>query len=182
MAASSDLVSREDPLGDGPRLVLVYSAAESEVPRGTSDERELFLRWLRFLRGAVTRSLEGLSDEQARWRPDEALICLLGIVNHLTHGGVGAGLTAACSAKRSAGAMWSSRPGRTAVLDHPPATASIKQLESAPVGDRQRVHLLELGSWRNVQLLAPPVDLRLRDVLVRLVRADGRSSGCQHSV
>ncbi len=59
--------------------------AEIGFPRGTSDERELFLRWLRFLRRAVIRKVEGLSDDQARWRPDGALISLLGIVNHLTH-------------------------------------------------------------------------------------------------
>lgn len=29
--------------------------------------------------------MEDLSDEQARWTPDGALISLLGIVNHLTH-------------------------------------------------------------------------------------------------
>ena len=46
----------------------------TEFPRGTADERELLLRWLRYLRGAVTRKLEGLSDEQARWTPDGALI------------------------------------------------------------------------------------------------------------
>lgn len=62
----------------------VSSDAEIGFPRGTSDQRELFLRWLRFLRGAVIRKVEGLSDEQARWTPDGALICLLGIVNHLT--------------------------------------------------------------------------------------------------
>jgi len=63
----------------------VSSNPEPGFPRGTSDERELFLRWLRFLRGAVIRKVEGLSDEQARWTPDGALICLLGIINHLTH-------------------------------------------------------------------------------------------------
>lgn len=56
-----------------------------DLPRGTSDERELFLRWLGFLRGAVARKIEGLSDEQARWTPEGSLISLLGIVNHLTH-------------------------------------------------------------------------------------------------
>ncbi|HEV2089396.1 MAG TPA: DUF664 domain-containing protein [Cryptosporangiaceae bacterium] len=63
------------------------SASDEEIgfPRGTSDERELLLRWLRFLRGAVLRKIQGLSDEQARWTPDGALISLLGIVNHLTH-------------------------------------------------------------------------------------------------
>jgi uncharacterized damage-inducible protein DinB len=54
-------------------------------PRGTADERELFLRWLAYLRGAVIRKIQDLDDEQARWTPDGALISLLGIVNHLTH-------------------------------------------------------------------------------------------------
>jgi uncharacterized damage-inducible protein DinB len=61
------------------------SDEEIDFPRGTSDERELLLRWLRFLRGAVIRKVEGLSDSQARWTPDGKLIPLLGIVNHLTH-------------------------------------------------------------------------------------------------
>lgn len=56
-----------------------------EFPVGNSDERELYLDWLAHLRGAVLRNVEGLSDEQARWQPGEALIPLLGIVNHLTH-------------------------------------------------------------------------------------------------
>jgi uncharacterized damage-inducible protein DinB len=62
-------------------------ATEQELgfPTGTSDERELFLRWLGYLRGAITRKIEGLSDEDARRRPDGKLISLLGIVNHLTH-------------------------------------------------------------------------------------------------
>ena len=61
------------------------SDSEVKLPRGSSDERELFLRWLGFLRGAVIRKVEDLSDVQARWRPDGALISLLGIINHLTH-------------------------------------------------------------------------------------------------
>ncbi len=56
-----------------------------EFPGGTPDERELFLRWLRYLRGAVMRKVAGVSDEDARWTPDGALLSLLGIVNHLTH-------------------------------------------------------------------------------------------------
>ena len=31
------------------------------------------------------RKVDGLTEEQARWRPDGSLICLLGIVSHLTH-------------------------------------------------------------------------------------------------
>ncbi|MEO7746580.1 MAG: DUF664 domain-containing protein [Actinomycetota bacterium] len=58
--------------------------AGAGFPRGTNDERELLLRWLRFLRGAVIRKVEGLREEQARWTPDGALIPLLGVVNHLT--------------------------------------------------------------------------------------------------
>ena len=56
-----------------------------DFPRGHADERDLFLDWLDYLRRAVVRKATGLSDEQARWRPDRgALISLIGIVNHLT--------------------------------------------------------------------------------------------------
>jgi uncharacterized damage-inducible protein DinB len=54
-------------------------------PPPTRDERELLLGWLRHLRESLLRKLEDLDEEQARWRPDGALISLLGIVNHLTH-------------------------------------------------------------------------------------------------
>lgn len=54
-------------------------------PTGSGNERELLLSWLGYLRGAVLRKLSGISDEQARWRPEGALITLLGVVNHLTH-------------------------------------------------------------------------------------------------
>jgi uncharacterized damage-inducible protein DinB len=56
-----------------------------EFPQPTDDERELLLRWLAFLRGAVLRNIEGLSDDQARWTPPGTMIPLIGIVNHLTH-------------------------------------------------------------------------------------------------
>jgi uncharacterized damage-inducible protein DinB len=55
------------------------------LPEGHADERELALDWLRYLRAAVIRKVDDLSDDQARWTPDGALISLLGIVNHLTH-------------------------------------------------------------------------------------------------
>jgi uncharacterized damage-inducible protein DinB len=57
---------------------------EIGFPTGTSDERELYLKWLGFLRGGVIRNIEGLSDEDARWTPDGRLISVLGVVNHLT--------------------------------------------------------------------------------------------------
>jgi len=58
---------------------------EPDFPGGNSDEREMLLRWLGYLRGAVVRKVEGLSETDARWTPDGRLIPLLGIVNHLTH-------------------------------------------------------------------------------------------------
>jgi uncharacterized damage-inducible protein DinB len=56
-----------------------------ELPTGSSDERELLLSWLTYLRGAVTRNLDRVGDADAHWTPDGALISLVGIVNHLTH-------------------------------------------------------------------------------------------------
>jgi uncharacterized damage-inducible protein DinB len=53
-------------------------------PTANPDEREMLLSWLGFLRGAVLRKIDGLSEGDARWTPDGALISLLGIVNHLT--------------------------------------------------------------------------------------------------
>jgi uncharacterized damage-inducible protein DinB len=62
-------------------------ATDEEIgfPLGTPEEHELFLRWLGFLRGAVIRKVEGLSEQDARWRPDGRLLPLLGIVHHLTN-------------------------------------------------------------------------------------------------
>lgn len=59
--------------------------AKPTFPVGMPDERELLLQWLNFLRESVIGKLDGLTDEQGRWRPDGKLISLLGIVNHLTH-------------------------------------------------------------------------------------------------
>lgn len=36
-----------------------------DLPTGNADERELYLDWLRYLRGAVLRKVAGLDDEQA---------------------------------------------------------------------------------------------------------------------
>ncbi len=52
-------------------------------PRDDADERELYLIWLDFLRGAVLRNISGLSEEDAHCRPDGKLLPLSGIVNHL---------------------------------------------------------------------------------------------------
>lgn len=56
-----------------------------ELPADASDERELLLGWLAYLRGAVLRNIGGLGDDDAHWRPEERLLPLIGIVNHLTN-------------------------------------------------------------------------------------------------
>lgn len=62
-------------------------ATDEEIgfPLGSTDERELLLNWLRYLRGAVVRNVDGLDDDQARWRPEGRLLPLLGIVHHLSN-------------------------------------------------------------------------------------------------
>lgn len=49
------------------------------------DERSVLLEFLQMKRDAVVRTADGLTDEQARWRPDGKLIAIAGIINHLTH-------------------------------------------------------------------------------------------------
>ena len=57
---------------------------EIGFPGPNGNETELLLDWLNYLRGAVIRNIQDLSDEESRWTPDGALISVLGIVNHLT--------------------------------------------------------------------------------------------------
>ena len=58
---------------------------ESPQPGPIQDEAELVLAWLDHLRESILTKVADLDEQQARWRPDGALIPLLGIVNHLTH-------------------------------------------------------------------------------------------------
>ena len=58
---------------------------ETPDPPPIDDERELLLAWLDHLRTSILAKLEDLSEDDARWTPEGALIPLLGIVNHLTH-------------------------------------------------------------------------------------------------
>lgn len=60
-------------------------AKAGDFPAGNPDERELLLSWLDYLRHAVARKLDGVTDEGGHWTPDGRLIPLLGIINHLTH-------------------------------------------------------------------------------------------------
>lgn len=71
-------------MGADPAAVTGPPASVRSIP-APSDEREALLAWLGWLRGAVLRKLDGLDDDQARWRPEGRLLSLLAIVNHLTH-------------------------------------------------------------------------------------------------
>ena len=62
---------------------MAFSKPSTVVP--TPDERELLLRFLNRQREEVVAVAEGLSDEQARWTPDGALLSVVGVINHLTH-------------------------------------------------------------------------------------------------
>lgn len=53
------------------------------LPAAETDERELLLSWLQFLRDAVPRKADGLTEDQARRRPDGRLTSIAGIVNDL---------------------------------------------------------------------------------------------------
>ncbi|MGO9333727.1 MAG: DUF664 domain-containing protein [Acidimicrobiales bacterium] len=53
-------------------------------PEANSDDQELLLAWLGYLRGAVLRKAEGIDEAQADWRLDGRLISIKGVLNHLT--------------------------------------------------------------------------------------------------
>ena len=57
---------------------------ELPEPAPIGNEAELVLAWLDHLRESILRKVEDLDERQARWRPEGALIPLLGIVHHLT--------------------------------------------------------------------------------------------------
>jgi uncharacterized damage-inducible protein DinB len=58
------------------------AASGWQVP--TTDEKELFLRFLAGERQKVLASAEGLDEDQARWTPDGHLLPIIGIIRHLT--------------------------------------------------------------------------------------------------
>jgi Protein of unknown function (DUF664) len=51
----------------------------------TDSESELLLRFLQRQREEVVATVEGLTEEQARWTPGGRLLPIIGIINHLTH-------------------------------------------------------------------------------------------------
>jgi hypothetical protein len=60
-----------------------FAAPSAVAP--TSDERELLLTFLHRQRAEVVATADGLSDAQARWRPDGRLLAISALINHLTH-------------------------------------------------------------------------------------------------
>jgi hypothetical protein len=53
-------------------------------PTGSTDDAELLLQWLGYVRRAVLRNVRGITDAAARWTPPGKLTPLIGIVHHLT--------------------------------------------------------------------------------------------------
>jgi uncharacterized damage-inducible protein DinB len=62
---------------------MAFGSPNSPAP--TADERELLLGFVRWQREQVVATASGLTDEQLRWRPDDRLIPIGAIINHLTH-------------------------------------------------------------------------------------------------
>ncbi len=60
-----------------------FSSPSEVAP--TPDERELLLGFLHLQRELVVATTIGLTEEQARWTPDDRLVPIVGLVNHLTH-------------------------------------------------------------------------------------------------
>jgi hypothetical protein len=60
-----------------------FASPHSPAPR--SDERELLLGFIRWQREQVVATASGLSEQELRWRPDERLLPIIGVINHLTH-------------------------------------------------------------------------------------------------
>jgi hypothetical protein len=56
-----------------------------EPPPSALDEREVLLGFIRWQRDQVVATAEGLSEDELRWTPDDRLLPIIGIINHLLH-------------------------------------------------------------------------------------------------
>jgi uncharacterized damage-inducible protein DinB len=140
---------------------------EIGFPGGNPDERELLLGWIGYLRGAVMRKIEGLSDEQARWTPDGRLLPLLGVVNHLTH----------VEWRWIDGGMLGHDVSRTEEEFHPGNELSV---DAALTAYRERAVATNAGV-RSLASLAQPCRTKqgtdLRWVLLHLINETARHAG-----
>jgi uncharacterized damage-inducible protein DinB len=144
-------------------------ATDEEIgfPAGNVDERELLLSWLGYLRGAVLRKAEGVSDEQGHWRPEGRLISLVGIVNHLTH----------VEWRHVDGGLLGLPTERSEAEFSPGPELS---LEAAVAAYRERARVTDATARRLPSLAAPSragggVDLRW--VLLHLINETARHAG-----
>jgi hypothetical protein len=60
-----------------------FGAPHSPAP--TPNETELLLGFVRWQREQVVAAAAGLTEEQLRWTPDDRLLPIIGVVNHLAH-------------------------------------------------------------------------------------------------
>jgi len=54
-------------------------------PPHAADERTMLMAWLEFQRETMLTKIEGLSEEQARFKPAATANSLLGLITHLAH-------------------------------------------------------------------------------------------------
>jgi hypothetical protein len=54
-------------------------------PAPSSDERELLLGFVRWQRDQVIATARDLSEQQLRWTPEDRLLPIIGVINHLSH-------------------------------------------------------------------------------------------------
>jgi hypothetical protein len=59
--------------------------APPRSPAPSADERELLLGFIRWQREQVVATARDLSEEQLRWTPDDRLLPIIGVINHLSH-------------------------------------------------------------------------------------------------
>lgn len=143
------------------------SDEEIGFPVGNSDERELLLSWLSYLRFAVIRKIEGLSNDEARWTPDGRLVPLLGIVNHLTN----------VEWRWIEGGMLGSEVSRQEEEFHPGPGLTV---DAALARYRDRAQATEAAARGFVSLAEPCKwgdDTNLRWVLIHLINETARHAG-----
>lgn len=138
-------------------------------PEGTGEERELFIRWLDFLRESLIQKLDGLSEEEARWHPDDKLLSVLGVVNHLTH----------VEWRWIDGAFLGGETSRSDEEFVPPATATVSDiLTSYRVRAGRTTSAIREAPSLSLGCTHPMAKSRdLRWVLVHLVEETARHAG-----
>lgn len=60
-----------------------FGAPRSPAP--TPNETEQLLGFVRWQREQVVAAAAGLTEEQFRWTPDDRLLPIIGVINHLAH-------------------------------------------------------------------------------------------------